>query len=169
MCRTNWRAGDAFYLASNVPHGVETIEDTTVIDTFSPPRNDYLALDEKAREASWMKIISGGQTGVDRAALDAALSLGMDCGGWCPEGRRDENGIIPAYFPVQELPGGGYLERTVRNVQDADGTVIFHPGSLQGGTLATAESCREQKQAVPLDRCQRCFPDASSARTSGIR
>ena len=45
-------AGDAFYLASNVPHGVETIEDTTVIDTFSPPRNDYLALDEKARQAS---------------------------------------------------------------------------------------------------------------------
>ena len=44
-------AGDAFYLASNVPHGVETIEDTTVIDTFSPPRDDYLALDEKARRA----------------------------------------------------------------------------------------------------------------------
>ena len=110
-------AGDAFYLASNVPHGVETIEDTTVIDTFSPPRNDYLALDEKARQAVRMKIISGGQTGVDRAALDAALSLGVDCGGWCPEGRLDENGIIPPYYPLQELPGGGYLERTARNVR----------------------------------------------------
>jgi len=93
-----------------------------------------------------MRIISGGQTGVDRAALDAALSLGTDCGGWCPDGRCDENGIIPAYFPVQELPGAGYLERTVQNVHDADGTVIFHPGSLQGGTLATAESCAEQNK-----------------------
>jgi len=99
-----------------------------------------------------MRIISGGQTGVDRAALDAGLSLGIDCGGWCPNGRHDENGVIPAYLPVDELPGAGYLERTVRNVQDADGTVIFHPGSLQGGTLATAESCAEQnKPSLVID------------------
>jgi Circularly permutated YpsA SLOG family len=48
-----------------------------------------------------LKIISGGQTGVDRAALDAALKHGIDCGGWCPSGRLDENGIIPAHYPLQ--------------------------------------------------------------------
>ena len=59
-----------------------------------------------------MKIISGGQTGVDRAALDAALSLGVDCGGWCPEGRLAETGTIPEHYPLCELPGGGYFELT---------------------------------------------------------
>jgi len=94
-----------------------------------------------------MKIISGGQTGVDRAALDAALSLGVAAGGWCPEGRFDEYGIIPSSYPLQELPAGGYIERTARNVSDADGTVIFHPGSLQGGTKATEDFCTEKRKA----------------------
>lgn len=101
-----------------------------------------------------MKIISGGQTGVDRAALEAALSLGVPCGGWCPDGRLDENGIIPTYYPLQELPGAGYLERTARNVRDADGTAIIHAGLLQGGTKATAEFCAENGK--PL-----CLIDAS--------
>jgi hypothetical protein len=90
-----------------------------------------------------MKIISGGQTGVDRAALDAALSLGVDCGGWCPEGRLAETGPIPAQYPLRELPGAGYFERTMQNVRDADATVIFYLGELQGGTKATADFCRE--------------------------
>jgi GT2 family glycosyltransferase len=93
-----------------------------------------------------MKIISGGQTGVDRAALDAALSLGVPAGGWCPEGRLDEGGIIPRHYPLQELPGGGYMERTAQNVSEADGTVIFHPGLLQGGTKATADFCAEKRK-----------------------
>jgi hypothetical protein len=101
-----------------------------------------------------MKIISGGQTGVDRAALDVALSLGVPCGGWCPAGRFDENGIIPSHYPLQELPGSGYLERTARNVAGAHGTVIIHPGLLQGGTKATAEFCAENGK--PL-----CLIDAS--------
>jgi hypothetical protein len=105
-----------------------------------------------------MKIISGGQTGVDRAALDAALSLGIDCGGWCPDGRRDENGILPAYLPVKELPGASNLDRTVRNVKDADGTVIFHSGTLKGGTLATAESCTEQSKPCLLIDAARIRP-----------
>ena len=95
-----------------------------------------------------MKIISGGQTGIDRAALDAALSLGVDCGGWCPEGRLAETGPIPAHYPLCELPGGGYFERTMRNVRDADATVIFHLGELQGGTRATAELCREARKPL---------------------
>ena len=100
-----------------------------------------------------MKIISGGQTGVDRAALDVALSLGIPCGGWCPAGRRDEDGIIPERYPMTELPDGGYLERTARNVREADATLIIHPGlPLQGGTKATADFCAEAKQpALRID------------------
>ena len=54
------------------------------------------------------KIISGGQTGVDRGALDAALSLGFPCGGYCPNGRKAENGVINERYPLTELPSGGY-------------------------------------------------------------
>ena len=98
-----------------------------------------------------MKIISGGQTGVDRAALDVALSLGVPCGGSCPADRRAEDGIIPARYPVTELPDGGYPERTARNVRAADGTLIIHPGlPLQGGTNATAAFCVEMKRPVLL-------------------
>lgn len=93
-----------------------------------------------------MKIISGGQTGIDRAALDVALSLGAGCGGWCPAGRLAEDGAIPLSYPVQELPDAGYVERTARNVADADGTLIIHPGLLQGGTKATAQFCREMSK-----------------------
>ena len=99
-----------------------------------------------------MKIISGGQTGVDRAALDAALSLGVNCGGWCPSGRLDENGVIPPHYPLEEMPEGGYLERTARNVREADGTIVFHPGALEGGTKATADFCaKEQKPVLLVD------------------
>lgn len=99
-----------------------------------------------------MKIISGGQTGVDRAALDAALSLGVTAGGWCPEGRLAEDGAIPPHYPLTELPGGGYLQRTERNVREADGTVIFHSGALLGGSKTTADFCAEkQKSCLLLD------------------
>ncbi|HEV3408766.1 MAG TPA: putative molybdenum carrier protein, partial [Chthoniobacterales bacterium] len=90
-----------------------------------------------------LKIISGGQTGVDRAALDAALSLGIECGGWCPQRRQAEDGIIPERYPLEEVPGGGYAERTARNVAEADGTLIMHGGTLQGGTRETAARCAE--------------------------
>src|SRR3954454_7723883 len=79
-----------------------------------------------------VKIISGGQTGVDRAALDAALEYGIDCGGWCPSGRLDEFGRIPAHYPVQELPNAGPEERTRQNVAAADATIIFHCGEVRG-------------------------------------
>ena len=88
-----------------------------------------------------LKIVSGAQTGVDRAALDAALACGIDCGGWCPQGRLAEDGAIDARYPVVELAGGGYLERTERNVRDSDATVIIHFGSLTGGTRATHDFC----------------------------
>ncbi|HXF67058.1 MAG TPA: putative molybdenum carrier protein [Burkholderiales bacterium] len=87
------------------------------------------------------KIISGGQTGVDRGALDAALEASFPCGGWCPQGRAAEDGAIPARYPLAELAGAGYAERTAANVRDSDGTAIIHHGALEGGTLQTRECC----------------------------
>jgi hypothetical protein len=90
-----------------------------------------------------MKIISGGQTGVDRGALDAAMQLAVECGGWCPAGRLAEDGTIPERYPVVELANAGYAERTAQNVADTDGTLIISNGELIGGTRETAECCAE--------------------------
>jgi len=92
-----------------------------------------------------LKIISGGQTGVDRAALDVALRHGIKCGGWSPTDRLDEFGRIPDRYPVQELQGGGFTERTLQNVKDSDGTVVIYPGELRGGTEQTVRFCVDLK------------------------
>ncbi len=97
-----------------------------------------------------MKIVSGGQTGVDRAALDAALRYGIESGGWCPTGRLDELGRIPDRHPIQELENGGFTERTLQNVKDSDGTVIIYPGKLSGGTEQTLHFCVEQPRPHEL-------------------
>jgi predicted Rossmann-fold nucleotide-binding protein len=97
-----------------------------------------------------VKIISGGQTGVDRAALDVALKHGIESGGWCPTGRLDEFGRIPDRYPVKELKSGGFTERTLQNVKDSDGTVIVYPGKLGGGTEQTLRFCIEQKRPHQL-------------------
>ena len=89
------------------------------------------------------KIISGGQTGVDRAALDVACVLGLDVGGWCPRGRRAEDGIIPDRYPLAETPEPDYETRSRRNVEDADGTLILNLGRLEGGTALTADHARQ--------------------------
>jgi hypothetical protein len=78
---------------------------------------------------------------VDRGALDAALAAGFCCGGWCPEGRLAEDGVIPKQYPLRELSGGGYENRTVENVRDSDGTLIIHFGSVTGGTRLTVAAC----------------------------
>ncbi|PWT79487.1 MAG: hypothetical protein C5B58_13395 [Acidobacteria bacterium] len=97
-----------------------------------------------------MKIISGGQTGVDRAALDVALKHGIESGGWCPAGRLDEFGRIPDCYPLKELEDGGFTERTLRNVKDSDGTVIIYLGKLSGGTEQTVRFCVEQRRPYQL-------------------
>jgi hypothetical protein len=95
------------------------------------------------------KIISGGQTGVDRGALDAALQLNFPAGGWCPADRRAEDGRIPARYPVSPLRGAGYPERTRRNVFDHDATLLVFDarltagGGLVGGTWTTYNYCRK--------------------------
>lgn len=88
-----------------------------------------------------MKIISGGQTGVDRAALDAALELDFPCGGCCPAGRKAEDGVIPEKYPLQCLPSANYKNRTRQNLLDADVTLIFFNKQVKGGTRLTVDTC----------------------------
>jgi serine/threonine protein phosphatase PrpC len=89
-------------------------------------------------------VISGGQTGADRAALDAALALGIPHGGWVPKGRRDENGTIPAvYVGLVDADSDDPAVRTRLNVRDSDGTVVLSHGPLTGGSALTAEVARE--------------------------
>jgi hypothetical protein len=97
-----------------------------------------------------LKIVSGGQTGVDRGALDAALRLGFPCGGFCPCGRLAEDGVIPERYPLSELPDGGYLERTIRNVVESDGTAVLFFGTLEGGTEEAVNQCRLSRKPFML-------------------
>ena len=89
------------------------------------------------------KLVSGGQTGADRAALDFALARGLPHGGWCPRGRRAEDGPLPARYRLRETPSDDYAQRTEWNVRDSDGTVTFSlaPG-LSGGSVLTAECAK---------------------------
>lgn len=93
-------------------------------------------------------IVSGGQTGVDRAALDFALKHLIPCGGFCPKGRRAEDGRIPDHYPLTELPSPAYDERTRLNAEQSDGTLIISSLPLTGGTLYTQECV--QRAAKPL-------------------
>jgi hypothetical protein len=84
------------------------------------------------------RVVSGGQTGADRAALEWAIAHGVPHGGWCPQGRIAEGGIIPAQYQVTELPSGGYRQRTKANVRDSDATLILSIESeLTGGSRQT--------------------------------
>jgi hypothetical protein len=94
-------------------------------------------------------IYSGGQTGVDRGALDAALDHGCCCGGWCPAGRLAEDGPLPAKYPLVPLQGG-YLERTLQNVLDTEGTFIIYFSELEGGTAQTWQACRRYRKPYRL-------------------
>ena len=94
------------------------------------------------------KIISGGQTGVDRAALDAAIELDIEHGGFVPKGRLSEDGSIPLKYNIIELESEDYSARTKKNVQYSDGTLILHKGEITGGTALTEEFCYLKKKAV---------------------
>jgi len=101
------------------------------------------------KKAPGIRIVSGGQSGVDRAALDAAMELGLQCGGWCPKGRRAEDGLIDDCYPLTETPGRNYSQRTEWNVRDSEATLILTRGKkLSGGTAMTRQLA--QRMGRPL-------------------
>jgi hypothetical protein len=102
-----------------------------------------------------MKIFSGGQTGVDRAALDFAIRHGCEHGGWCPHGRLAEDGVIPPIYRLCETDSADYDERTEKNVLDSDATLIVaREKELCGGTAFT-KSCAEKHGRPALVVCER--------------
>jgi hypothetical protein len=99
-----------------------------------------------------IKIFSGGQTGADRAALDAALELGIPHGGWLPKGRKAEDGPVSRQYNLQELASAQYRDRTRKNIQASDGTLIVSFGTLTGGSALTeAFAIRYSRPCLHLD------------------
>ncbi len=106
------------------------------------------------------KIISGGQTGVDRAALDVALELDVPCGGWCPKGRLAEDGTIDERYPLEEADSPEYPVRTEINVKNSDATLIITQGALSGGTATTLELAKKyRKFHMAVDLLKRKDPE----------
>ena len=98
-------------------------------------------------ESTLEKIVSGGQTGADRAALDVAIRHGFPHGGWCPKGRKAEDGLIGGQYQLIETQSSSYLQRTEWNVRDSDATVIFTITSqLSGGSKRTAEFAEKHRK-----------------------
>lgn len=95
-----------------------------------------------------LKIISGGQSGVDRAALDFARKNKIKCGGWCPKGRKAEDGIIDEKYPLNETTDTSYETRTKRNVRDSDGTLILYITAMDAGTRLTFNLAQERNKPV---------------------
>ena len=93
-------------------------------------------------------LVSGGQTGVDRAALDVALERGLPIGGWCPSGRRAEDGPLAPRYGLRETPLADYAQRTLWNVRDSDGTLVLTAGPPRGGTALTVEEAGRQGKPV---------------------
>ncbi len=103
---------------------------------------------------SLRRVVSGGQTGVDRAALDWAIHHRIAHGGWCPKGRVSVDGPIPLRYQLQETESKGYRQRTQLNVRDSDATLVLNTGDLDGGTLQTvrfAQSLGKPHLVVQLD------------------
>ena len=99
-----------------------------------------------------MKIISGGQTGADRAALDFAIKQNIPHGGWVPKGRKAEDGPLPERYQLTEMPTASYPKRSERNVMDADGTLIISHGPLTGGSATTVQmAVKHHKPCLHLD------------------
>ncbi|NJN06080.1 MAG: hypothetical protein HC814_06560 [Rhodobacteraceae bacterium] len=101
----------------------------------------------KAIKKVIQKIISGGQTGADQGALQAAIWMSIPHGGWCPKGRRSENGAIPdLYSNLKEHSSPDYPPRTLANVKDSDGTIIFTFGPPERGSALTIHLCKKEKK-----------------------
>ena len=103
------------------------------------------------------RIVSGGQTGVDRGALDAAISLKIPHGGWCPRGRRAEDGRIPMEYELRETDSVDYTQRTEQNVVDSDATLILYRARLHGGTKLTHKLARQHGKPFLLVDLEQCL------------
>lgn len=112
-------------------------------------------------------MISGGQTGVDRAALDAAMAAGLPVGGWCPRGRRAEDGRIAERYPLRETPSAAYAQRTSWNVRDGDGTLILATAAPHGGTALTMREAK--RHGKPLLHVALPDDDAHRRATTWLR
>ncbi len=97
-----------------------------------------------------IKIISGGQTGVDRAALDFAINNNIPCGGWCPKGRLAEDGKILQKYPLIETLTTDYKERTEKNIKNSQATIIIHTGKIDIGTKLTIKLCKVYNKPVQI-------------------
>jgi hypothetical protein len=92
------------------------------------------------------KIISGGQTGADQAALDVAIEIGIPHGGWIPKARKTEKGPLPKKYQLQEMPTDSYPARTEQNVKDSEGTLIVSHGEMTGGSDFTREMAKKHNK-----------------------
>ena len=115
-----------------------------------------------------IKIVSGGQTGVDRAALDFARDANIPSGGWCPPGRLAEDGIIPTDYPLQEMPEGGYQERTWKNVIESDGTLIIYSRNVSGGTAETFQAAKANRKPFCLIDAARMSPEKAATKLTAF-
>jgi hypothetical protein len=106
------------------------------------------------------KLVSGGQTGADIAALDIALQYDLPHGGWCPKGRKSLEGPIPAKYQLVETPSASYLQRTEWNVRDSDGTVVFTLAKeVSGGSLRTIGFAKKhRKPCIHIPKEGSVFP-----------
>lgn len=95
-----------------------------------------------------LRIISGGQTGVDRAALDFALENQIDCFGWCPKGRKAEDGVISHFYPLRETETSGYEKRTLKNVEESQGLLVFVDGEPDEGTILAIDHAERQNKPI---------------------
>jgi len=108
------------------------------------------------------KIISGGQTGADRAALDFAIGNQIPYGGWLPKGRKTEDGTLPLKYHLQEMPTADYSKRTEQNVLDSDGTAIVSHGVLKMGSALTREfAAQHHRPWIHLDMRELSLQEAA--------
>jgi hypothetical protein len=117
-----------------------------------------------------IKIISGGQTGADRAALDFAIDNNIPHGGWIPKGRITEGGQLPDKYHLQEMETASYDKRTEQNVIDSDGTVIVSHGDLTGGSALTQTfTIKHHKPRLHLDMDNTTIKEAADSLNNWIR
>jgi len=115
---------------------------------------------DDSRQIVLRKVISGGQTGVDRGALDAAIELGLEHGGWCPMGRIAEDEFIPTRYALRQTDTKNYAKRTEKNLLLADGTLILYRAVLSGGTYLTYQLCKQySRPMLSIDLAQGYNPE----------